>query len=72
MIIKNLILNKSKKALKQLERISKKEIDDKNISFYNLLKCIANKGDGNIEEVNLISKELSDNDLKKVELFFRS
>lgn len=71
-IQKNLILNKSKKALKQLERISKKGIDDKNISFYNLLQYIANKGDGNIEEVNLIGKELSDNDLKKVELFFKS
>jgi len=71
-IQKNLILNKSKKALRQLERISKKGIDDKNISFYNLLQYIANKGEGNIEEVNLISKGLSKNDLQKAELFFRS
>jgi len=71
-IQKNLILNKSKKALKQLERISKKGIDDKNTSFYNLLQYLANKGEGNIEEVNLISKGLSKNDLQKAELFFRS
>ncbi|MBQ0768369.1 MAG: thioredoxin family protein, partial [Bizionia sp.] len=71
-IQKNLILNKSKKALKQLERISKKGIDDKNISFYNFLQYIANKDGENIEERNLLSKELSDNDLKKAALFFRS
>ncbi|TYB74530.1 thioredoxin family protein [Bizionia saleffrena] len=71
-IQKNLILDKSKKALKQLERINKKNLNTKNINFYNFLYYIAYKDTDNIKEATKLRAQISENNLKKAAHFFKT
>jgi len=70
-IQKNLLLDRSKKALKQLEKIADEGVVETNKKFYNLLKYIAQKDNDNSDEATALGKELSANDLKKAEIFFK-
>ncbi|WP_299890782.1 thioredoxin domain-containing protein [uncultured Lacinutrix sp.] len=71
-IQKKIILNNSKKALKLLDKFNKNKLDEKNLQLYNYLCYIAYKKTKNIDKASEMSAKLSEKDLKKSEVFFKS